>query len=297
MSNDADAHPSENPEAMIDIWGSCVSRDTLEFMPDIEVGAYVARQSAIVALAPVADLPVPLEILESEFQRSMLTGDMASDAKERVSQPGAAYVLVDLVDERHGVWQFPNCTFLTNSVEAYKTGVEEWAPGMGARLIPFGTDEHFDLWTRGFDLVAQRIAKAGKPIVLLDIAWAEVFEGQVAPRGIVSFLSSMSRRGQRGMSGMVNAFRRKRTLLAGIEGFRTAPLSSGDEHVRIARDANAKYRRYIAFAQQYAAVTVCRRSDEVRMNKSHKWGIGPYHYSDFDYRKIRDDLNKILRKR
>lgn len=283
-------------DVAIDIWGSCVSRDTLEFMPDVSVGTYIARQSAIVALAPAVDLPVPLQALESDFQRRMLAGDMTSDATERLSQAEAACVLVDLVDERHGVWQFPDGTFLTNSVEAFKTGVDQWAPRMGARLVEFGTDEHFDLWRQGFAVVARRITALGKPLLLLDIAWAEVFEGQTPPRGPAAFLTRMSRRGQRGISSMVSDARRERSLRAGIRGFRAAPEATGDEHVRTAREANEKYRRYIAVAQHYAEATVSRRPNDVRMSKVHKWGIGPYHYSDHDYRKIRDELYALLRR-
>ncbi|SMY13229.1 DUF6270 domain-containing protein [Brevibacterium jeotgali] len=285
----------QNDPPRIDIWGSCVSRDTLEFMPDVEVGAYVARQSAIVSLSPAIDLPVPIDSLESEFQRRMLTGDTVSNAKERVGQPGSSVVLVDLVDERRGVWQFRDNTFLTNSVEAYRTGVDEWADGLGARLIPFGTDEHFDLWKRGFASVAEHITSSGVPIVLLNVAWAEVFEGQMPPRRIMSRVSSVSRRGQRGLRGAVRAFRRERTLRSGIDGFRSAPRSPGDEYVRIAREANEKFERYVSVARDYATVTISRVSDDVRMNKSHRWGIGPYHYSDNDYRSLSRDVRKVLR--
>lgn len=299
MSNAPDVRDADgsaaDPKVAIDIWGSCVSRDTLEFMPDVRVGTYIARQSAIVALAPAVDLPVPLEDLESDFQRRMLAGDMVSDAADRLSQAHGSCLLVDLVDERHGVWRFPEGTFLTNSVEAYKTGVDQWAPRMGARLVEFGTDEHFDLWRQGFAVVARQVVALRRPIVLLDIAWAEVFEGQTPPRGLMALLTRVSRRGQRGLSGMVNDARRNRSLRAGIRGLRGAPKSVGDEHVRIAREANEKYRRYIAVTQHYAEATVTRPPDDVRMSKMHKWGIGPYHYSDHDYRMIRDELYVLLR--
>src|SRR5699024_3276155 len=108
---------------------------------------------------------------------------------------------------------------------------------------------------------------------LLDIAWAEVFEGQTPPRGPVARLTRMSRRGQRGLSGMVSDARRNRSLRAGIRGFRSAPEATGDEHVRIAREANEKYQRYIAVARKYAEATVTRAPDDVRMSKAHKWGI------------------------
>lgn len=293
MSKDVDKAAGEL-EPRIDIWGSCVSRDTLEFMPDFAVGTYVARQSAIVALAPANELSAPLDELESDFQRRMLAGDMRSDAGDRLETHSAACVLVDLVDERRGVWQLPNGTYLTNSVEAFHTGIDQWGPAMGARLIEFGTDEHFELWRRGFTLVVRRITSTGKPIVLLDIAWAEVFEGQTPPHGLVSFVSSAGRRSQRKAGHFLRTIKRERSVVAGVAGLSAAPTTTGDGYVKVAREANYKYRRYIETAQKLANVTIRRTSDAVRMNRTHKWGIGPYHYSDHDYERIRDDLYKVL---
>lgn len=296
MSNDADAYPSENPEAMIDIWGSCVSRDTLEFMTDFDTGTYVARQSAIVALAPATDLSAPLDELESDFQRRMLAGDTGADAGARLEAQRAACVLIDLVDERRGVWQLPNGTYLTNSVEAFRTGIDQWGPDMGARLIEFGTNEHFELWRQGFSLVTRRIRRTGKPIVLLDIAWAEVFEGQTPPHGLASLFSSVARRSQRMAGHFLRTVKNERSVVAGVTRLSAAPLTAGDGYVKVAREANDGYRRYIDTAQNHADVTIRRTADAVRMNKAHKWGVAPYHYSDHDYERIRDDIYRILRK-
>lgn len=295
MSKDVD-ETSDDLRPGIDIWGSCVSRDTLEFMPDFAVGTYVARQSAIVALAPATDLTAPLDKLESDFQRRMLAGDMASDAGARLEEKSAVCVLVDLVDERRGVWQFPNGTYLTNSVEAFWTGIDQWGPDVGARLIEFGTNEHFELWRQGFTLVTRRITRTGKPVVLLDTAWAEVFEGQSPPHGLASFLSSVGRRSQRKMGHFLRTVKRERSVAAGVVGLSAAPSTTGDGYVKIAREANKRYRRYVDTAQKLADATIRRTADAVRMNKSHKWGIGPYHYSDHDYEQIRDDLYEIVRR-
>lgn len=285
---------TQNDLPRIDVWGSCVSRDTLEYMPEFAVGAYVARQSAIVALSSASKLPVPLDTLESNFQRRMLVGDMKSDAGARIEEDRAVCVLVDLVDERRGVWQFPDSTYLTNSVEAFRTGVDVWGPEMGARLIEFGTDEHFELWKQGFRLVARRMMRTMKPIILLDIAWAEVFEGQTRPQGLVSSLGGVARRSQRKVSHMLRVSKRERSIISGIIKFNAAPTPLGDRYVRLARDANVRYRRYIDEAQKFASVTVQRTANDVRMNKSHKWGIGPYHYSNHDYERISDDLYGVL---
>lgn len=279
---------------MISIWGSCVSRDTLSFMPDVALGTYVARQSAIVALAPATDLDVPLKALDSPFQRRMMSGDTRADVTERIGSNEEALILIDLVDERRGVWRFPDGTFLTNSVEAFRTGVDEWAPAAGATLIEFGTDEHFSLWKQGFTVVARTLARLGQPLVLLDVAWASVFEGQTQPQGKIAQLRRAGRRSQQSIAHFVRTARQERSIIAGAAKMSTRPMSQGDELLRIARDANRRYRRYIEEAHRHVSVTVTRRPEDVRMNKGHQWGIGPYHYSDPDYLAIRDKIEELL---
>lgn len=296
MSRDTD-RSSNAAKDVIDIWGSCVSRDTLEFMPTYSLGAYVARQSAIVGLAPATDLPVPLDALESLFQRRMLAGDKEANASFRLEKSDGVCVLVDLVDERTGVWQFPDGTYLTNSVEALRAGVNDWGPGLGGRLIAFGTDEHFFLWKQGFTVILRRIMRTGKPVILLDVAWAEVFEGQTPPKGIRSYVSGIGRRSFRYASHLLRTMRRAESIKGGIACLAAAPSSPGDMHVRIARRANEEYRRYIEEAAKLVDAVVHRGSADVRMNMSHKWGIGPYHYSDPDYEWLGNKLHERLSER
>lgn len=290
-----DTEHDQSPGPVISIWGSCVSRDTLEFMHNVELGAYVARQSAIVALSPATDLDVPLDALVSPFQRRMMRGDTQADAASRMGVSNESLILIDLVDERRGVWQFPDGTFLTNSVEAFRTGIEEWAPDAGARLIEFGTDEHYSLWKQGFTIVTRRLAASGRPLVLLDIAWASVFEGQVTRYGVVGQVRRAGRRSQRGIAHFVRTVRRDRSIISGATKMSDRPASQGDEYVRVARDANAKYRRYIEEATRHVSVTVSRSREDVRMNRAHRWGIGHYHYADSDYLAISSEIAALLR--
>lgn len=278
----------------IDVWGSCVSRDTLEYMRDVSVGAYVARQSAIVSLAPAVDMDVATDRLDSDFQRRMLEGDRTADVVRRLSEPGAAIVLVDLVDERRGVWVFPSGEFLTNSVEAYHAGVDVWGPAAGARLIEFGTDEHFALWKRGFMHVARSLSEHAVPLILLDIAWAEVADGQDLPRGPRSLAGSVSRRTQRGMRLMTRSVTRGESLGRALRELVAPGRTRSEEIAEIARLENKRYRRYVEFAEKWADGIICRDVSEVRMNPDHKWGLGPYHYRDSDYESISSSVRAYL---
>ena len=290
-----DSRPQNHPPR-IDIWGSCVSRDTLEYMTDIAVGTYVARQSAIVSLSPASDVDVPSERLDSDFQKRMLEGDRRADVVTRLSEPGAVLLLIDLVDERRGVWEFPSGAFLTNSVEAYHAGIEVWGPATGARLIEFGTDEHFELWKRGFANIAERMAELGVPLVFLDIAWAEVADGQSLPRGLRSVAGSIGRRAKRGARQMSRSVVRGESLDIAIRGLISPGRTRAEEIAALSRQENQRYRRYAAFAEQWAAATIRRTSADVRMNPEHRWGVGPYHYRDSDYEDISSGVRAHVRR-
>ena len=58
------------------IFGSCVSRDSVEFMPEAEVVAYVARHSVTSLEAPHGTAGVDLSELTSAFQERMVTNDL-----------------------------------------------------------------------------------------------------------------------------------------------------------------------------------------------------------------------------
>ena len=279
----------------VDIWGSCVSRDTLEHMPDATVGEYVARQSAIVTLGPAATLDVPLELLDSNFQRKMITGDQTADVAERLETSVPALVLVDLIDERRGVWRFPGNRFLTNSVEAYKTGIDTWGPQKEGRLIDFGSNEHFELWKQGFDAVIERAKLSGAPVVLLDIAWAEAFDGQPVARGAWSIAGTVGRRTWRGARGMSRAVRRGEPLIKSIKMFVAPEPSRAESLSLISRKANRASRRYVQHAATRVDGVVERKSDSVRMDLSHRWGLGPYHYRAEDYVAIAEEVQRFIK--
>lgn len=285
--------PRKDPPR-IDVWGSCVSRDTLEYMPDVAVGTYVARQSAIVSLSPATSIDVHADRLDSEFQKRMLEGDKTANVADRLSDPGAALVLIDLVDERRGVWEFPSGHFLTNSVEAHHAGVEVWGPAAGGRLIAFGSDHHFHLWKRGFANIIERVNVGDTPIVFLDIAWAEVADGQSLPRGVRSVAGTIGRRVKRGTRQMSRSIVRGESLDTAVRGFVNPGRTRAEEIVEVSRRENQKYRRYANFAMQHVAITIHRSTADVRMNLEHKWGVGPYHYRDSDYLEIAADIRVLL---
>lgn len=163
------------------IFGSCVSRDTAEFMPDAEVVAYVARHSVTSLETPHGTDGVDLSGLTSAFQKRMVTSDLNGTGITRIVENAKDLdvVLLDLVDERRGFWKFPDGSTMTNSLEVESCGAAREASRRGARLIEFGTDEHFSYWRQGFTKLIKELKGSGlwEKTILLDIEWAGAVDG------------------------------------------------------------------------------------------------------------------------
>ncbi|KGN35686.1 hypothetical protein N803_06345 [Knoellia subterranea KCTC 19937] len=157
------------------IYGSCVSRDTFEFLPeDWRLLTYVARQSAISVGSPVHGLQKQLNTLPSAFQNRMVGGDVRGDflaVAERLA-PEIEVLLMDLVDERGGVIEVGD-GFVTKLAEIWSAGGRETL--RGHRHVALGSEEHFDLWTPAIRRVADRLQELNlfDRTVVLRTPWAD----------------------------------------------------------------------------------------------------------------------------
>lgn len=168
------------------IYGSCVSRDTFEHLDpeQFQLMEYVARQSALSATTrPVESVAPPT--LTSRFQQRMVSGDFQSSLRPLLAQHAAEIdvLLIDLTDERLGVYLLPDGTVVTRSVELIESGAEQSLP-QGAQHVAFGTQQHYEYWSGAIralgDSIRQTAPRAA--VALLDIPWAEWSEsGQQTP--------------------------------------------------------------------------------------------------------------------
>lgn len=289
------------------IFGSCVSRDTCEHLPDALVVGYVARQSMITALHPVGKDRFSVEDLESTFQARMFAGDQSADGVTRISRAHADVILIDLIDERRGVWQFPDGSYLTNSIEAARTGIDEWAPREGARHIAFGTDEHYTLWEQGMRKVMKQLTALPAVLIFLDIAWAEAHEGSRLHGGIRTTGGRAYRRMRRGMRQMCRALGRGDPLVSALKAFVLAPLTPAEQLAKEGRRGNlsfARYRRALTKTMNAAGHQgapdsearhiIARSRHTVRTSMNHKWGPAPYHYRNSDYESLATEIVQVL---
>ncbi|TSI13940.1 DUF6270 domain-containing protein [Brevibacterium aurantiacum] len=279
----------------IAIFGSCVSRDTAEFIPDSEVVVYVARHSVTSLEAPHGTKDTDLSELSSAFQKQMVTSDLKGAGVARIVKHARdlELVLIDLVDERRGYWLFPDDTTMTNSLEVEACGAARDARRAGARLVEFGTDEHFELWKSGFEKLIDgfKAADLWGRTILLDIEWAGAVDGAQHPQqDSIAKLGRTLRKLQRGTREAGRDLSKGRGVGEAWSSLWRVKPTEAEEHADRAAAANADYIRYRDLARSLAASSVVRPSGEVRIDRGHKWGPQPFHYRKADYLSIVDGI-------
>lgn len=285
----------------IAIFGSCVSRDTAEFIPDSDVVTYVARHSVTSLETPHGTKGTDLSELTSAFQERMVTSDLKGNGVARIAKNAGALdlVLVDLVDERRGYWLFPDGTTMTNSLEVESCGAARDARRAGARLVEFGTDEHFERWKSGFEKLVEGLKAAdlwGRT-VLLDIEWAGAVDGAQHPHNDrLAKLGRTWRKLQRGTREAGRGLSNGKGVGEAWASLWSVKPTEAEEYADRAAVSNAEYIRYRERARSQVASTVARSSPQVRIDRDHKWGPQPFHYRNADYLSIVDGILKQKRK-
>ena len=150
------------------IYGSCVARDTAADLGDgWRILQYTARQSMLSAANGASEVAGAV-VLDSPFQRRMVEADIAGDALEvlRASAVNCSILLLDIMDERLGVYAIADGSFITKTWELEKSGILT-AQTEHPQLIEFGTDEHFSLWQQAAVKVAEAIHELETPAIVL----------------------------------------------------------------------------------------------------------------------------------
>jgi hypothetical protein len=92
-------------------------------------------------------------------------------------------LLWDLADERHGVHLFEDGTVVTRSIDNVRHP-EVVAALEPARHLPFGTDEHFRLWSAQAEHMRELLTGLGlfEKTIVLQVPWALItVEGSPTP--------------------------------------------------------------------------------------------------------------------
>ena len=159
------------------IYGSCVSRDTFEFLgDDFHLNAYVARQSMISAGTSARSVISRLSPIESPFQRRMVEGDLNGNLYRVLDYQSekVELLVIDLVDERGGVIDMGSGRFASKLAEFWSSGGREASSEMNQ--IQFGSDEHFEHWTMGAQRFVGELLRLEmlERAVVIKAPWAEL---------------------------------------------------------------------------------------------------------------------------
>lgn len=123
------------------VYGSVLARDVLRVAPEpFDEVDYITRQSWVSAFT--SPIPAPdLSHMASAAQARNVRGDFESNARERLAGE-TDVILLDIATELSGVatYQGGYVTLTPDHRRAFGRIVP------GARAIPFGTDEHFELF-------------------------------------------------------------------------------------------------------------------------------------------------------
>ena len=90
------------PMRKLSIFGSCVSRDLLEYPENrfLSLGAYIGRQSVVSAVSKPLSCQLESIALSSSFQRRQVYHDLVKDTFKVLEGSKADYLMIDLIDER-----------------------------------------------------------------------------------------------------------------------------------------------------------------------------------------------------
>lgn len=132
------------------IFGSCVSRDAVEFFPagHVNLVGYYARSSfASLVSAPNVNTDI-IRNIPSKFQARVVKADMDKSFWHFLSSAVFDVLLVDLIDERFHIDVFADGSVHTVSADYIRAlkGLD-----LSAKRINRHADKKFNLWKLGFD--------------------------------------------------------------------------------------------------------------------------------------------------
>lgn len=169
----ADASDPRMSTREINIWGSCVSRDSVEFARGAAMGMYCARQSIVSAVAEPVSEPTlaALEFKETThpFHRRLVEEDFRKTSLDQLCtrQPDGVIIL-DLIEERValGITRCGTCVTFSQAASGFSN-----ARVLIDRMIPAYSEEHVDLFGKAIGEFAARLAN--RTVVVHRALYAE----------------------------------------------------------------------------------------------------------------------------
>ena len=234
---------NEPVQANIYIYGSCVSRDTFEYLPKdkFKLVGYTARHSLISAFSHGTSRYAEMSDLTG-FRRRLLDDDASAGVLQRINaaRNEIDLLVIDIIDERLGVYTSPSEGVLTRSLEAMQSGIDR-SMRENMEHIPFGSDEHFARWRASLEQLLRDLRAIGliERTLFLGVEWAE------------------------------------------LDTNRNNAAASFGVHAGAANAQFARY--YDAIESSAGNGLFRLPANLVRADPNHRWGSAPFHYDDATY--------------
>jgi len=245
----------------VSIFGSCVSRDALEFdyAKNFDLKTYTARQSVVSAVSPKVDIDENDICLGSKFKKQAICHDFRKDTFELFKNDGSKYLIIDLIDERFGLLMYDN-SFITYSAELQESGYIKNPAFISKNIIRFFGKQLFYIGrTNGnkyLDNFCQKISEiySNDRIFLHKAMMCEKYIDR---------------------NGTANEFPPNYTQF-------------------IVRTNRILEYMYGYFENAFSGCNVIDIMDGVCAVQNHKWGLMPMHYQDGYYEKMVSELLKAI---
>ena len=242
---------SENSPTRLLIFGSCVSRDILNYQQDdtqLVLVDYYARCSIASMGARPIEMPSTVQRISSKFQRRMVERDIRKDFLNDIAGLQFDILLLDLIDERLNLYIEPDGKVCTLSNELLSSGFPGDS-GRGSRIYS-GSEEFWQLWEAGWSILVNRLRCLGG---LDRLRINQVFWGSRTQNG-GDFKPSYS-------DSQIDAANQFLTRMY--------------QHI----SADIPSAEFLRFDRELLTGSV-----------THKWGISPFHYIDAYYQAAIDQL-------
>ncbi|MEG6617380.1 DUF6270 domain-containing protein [Peptococcaceae bacterium 1198_IL3148] len=156
------------------IFGSCVTRDALEFddSQQLELVNYFARSSLASAYSRKSVKGIDLQKINSSFQKRIVKADLEKKFQEYLSTAVFDILVYDPIDERFPLLKMQGGEICTFSNELAQTEVYKYVEGI--EMIASGSEEFYRLWERGWSAFITQLNAVGKLDVLRinKVFWA-----------------------------------------------------------------------------------------------------------------------------
>jgi hypothetical protein len=155
------------------VFGSCVSRDILSEHGEshcLEVVDYYARCSIGSLGAKSIGFDIPLDKIDSAFQRRMVARDISKCFFQDITGMAFDLLLLDLIDERFSIYAPGDGSACTVSPEFLKTGI---VPPQD-HITASGSDLHFALWETGWTKFCETLDRLGllNKLCINEVFWS-----------------------------------------------------------------------------------------------------------------------------